>query len=233
MEPSQLLNRVLGRNTDTGGVEFWRQPERSGWLMKQGKPRDRVATPVFGLSEPRLHVPCPPMCPLLQASLSRPGGEGGRAAQWWAAWRWRRRRVRGASPGAHWLNCPLKPLSLLHCAVTIRRWFVLKDGKIFWFKTDIVGPVSGMARLSAGNSPARCLLLNAGPAQAAMPYLPRPASCPPLTPAPVLQRACSYLGARPSVHVHPAPCPPCLLRTLPAPPLRALCRARSRAGSSR
>lgn len=36
MEPSQLLNKVLGRNTDTGGVEFWRQPERSGWLMKQG-----------------------------------------------------------------------------------------------------------------------------------------------------------------------------------------------------
>lgn len=37
VEPSQLFNRVLGRNTDTGGVEFWRQPERSGWLMKQGK----------------------------------------------------------------------------------------------------------------------------------------------------------------------------------------------------
>lgn len=36
MEPSQLLNRVLGRNSDTGGVEFWRQAERSGWLMKQG-----------------------------------------------------------------------------------------------------------------------------------------------------------------------------------------------------
>lgn len=39
MEPSQLLNKVLGRNTDTGGVEFWRQPERSGWLMKQGEAR--------------------------------------------------------------------------------------------------------------------------------------------------------------------------------------------------
>ncbi|KAL4458632.1 hypothetical protein ABPG75_013497 [Micractinium tetrahymenae] len=64
VEPSQLLNRVLGRNMDTGGVEFWRQPERSGWLMKQG---EFVKT-------------------------------------------WR------------------------------RRWFILKDGKIFWFKTDIVGP---------------------------------------------------------------------------------------------
>ena len=37
MEPSQLLNKVLGRNQDTFGVEFWRQPERSGWLMKQGE----------------------------------------------------------------------------------------------------------------------------------------------------------------------------------------------------
>ncbi len=27
-------------------------------------------------------------------------------------------------------------------------WFILKDGKIFWFKTDIVGPVS-----SAGEQP--------------------------------------------------------------------------------
>lgn len=36
MEPSQLLNKVLGRNNDTGGVEFWTRPERAGWLMKQG-----------------------------------------------------------------------------------------------------------------------------------------------------------------------------------------------------
>lgn len=35
MDASQLLNKVLGRNQETG-VEFWRQPERSGWLMKQG-----------------------------------------------------------------------------------------------------------------------------------------------------------------------------------------------------
>ncbi|EFN54128.1 hypothetical protein CHLNCDRAFT_13944, partial [Chlorella variabilis] len=48
----------------TGGVEFWRQAERSGWLMKQG--------------------------------------------EFMKTWR--------------------------------RRWFILKDGKIFWFKSDIVGP---------------------------------------------------------------------------------------------
>lgn len=47
VEPSQLFNRMLGRNTDTGGVEFWRQPERSGWLLKQGKhdPKDFCSLP--------------------------------------------------------------------------------------------------------------------------------------------------------------------------------------------
>lgn len=33
---SQLLNKALGRNQDTGGVQFWDRPERAGWLMKQG-----------------------------------------------------------------------------------------------------------------------------------------------------------------------------------------------------
>jgi hypothetical protein len=44
MEPSQLFNKVLGRNSETGGVEFWRQPERAGWLMKQGDLQGTVTT---------------------------------------------------------------------------------------------------------------------------------------------------------------------------------------------
>ena len=36
MDVSQLLNQVLGKNQDTGGVEYWSNPERAGWLMKQG-----------------------------------------------------------------------------------------------------------------------------------------------------------------------------------------------------
>ncbi|GAB4821952.1 hypothetical protein N2152v2_008998 [Parachlorella kessleri] len=32
---SQFLNRVLGKNQDYGSVQFWHQPERQGWLMKQ------------------------------------------------------------------------------------------------------------------------------------------------------------------------------------------------------
>ncbi|KAL6769621.1 hypothetical protein ACKKBG_A31745 [Auxenochlorella protothecoides x Auxenochlorella symbiontica] len=63
---SQLVNKALGRNQDTGGVQFWEHPERAGWLMKQGE--------------------------VIKS--------------------WR------------------------------RRWFVLKHGKIFWFKSDVVRPDS-------------------------------------------------------------------------------------------
>ena len=34
---SQLANRALGKHTDTGGVQFWANPERAGWLSKQGE----------------------------------------------------------------------------------------------------------------------------------------------------------------------------------------------------
>lgn len=33
---SQMFNKVLGRTFDAGNVTFWENPERSGWLMKQG-----------------------------------------------------------------------------------------------------------------------------------------------------------------------------------------------------
>lgn len=36
---SQVFNKVLGRNQDVGNVHFWENPERAGWLMKQGRPR--------------------------------------------------------------------------------------------------------------------------------------------------------------------------------------------------
>lgn len=56
----------FGGKKDTGDVEFWHNPERNGWLMKQG--------------------------------------------EYIKTWR--------------------------------RRWFVLKQGKIFWFKSDVVTPDS-------------------------------------------------------------------------------------------
>lgn len=54
------------KNTESDGVEFWHNPEREGWLMKQG--------------------------------------------EYIKTWR--------------------------------RRWFVLKQGKIYWFKSDVVTPDS-------------------------------------------------------------------------------------------
>jgi hypothetical protein len=34
---SQVFNALVGRNQDTGGIRFWENPERAGWLMKQGR----------------------------------------------------------------------------------------------------------------------------------------------------------------------------------------------------
>jgi len=33
---SQVFNKLLGRHDDFGEVKFWENPERCGWLMKQG-----------------------------------------------------------------------------------------------------------------------------------------------------------------------------------------------------
>lgn len=37
---SQVFNAFIGRNQDTGGICFWENPERAGWLMKQGSIND-------------------------------------------------------------------------------------------------------------------------------------------------------------------------------------------------
>ncbi|KDD75603.1 hypothetical protein H632_c597p1 [Helicosporidium sp. ATCC 50920] len=34
---SQFMNKALGKNQDTAGIQFWASPERTGWLMKQGE----------------------------------------------------------------------------------------------------------------------------------------------------------------------------------------------------
>jgi hypothetical protein len=35
-----LLNNLLGKGkAEAGDVEYWHGPERSGWLMKQGRPK--------------------------------------------------------------------------------------------------------------------------------------------------------------------------------------------------
>ena len=35
-EVSQVFNKLLGRHDDFGNVRYWEEPERCGWLMKQG-----------------------------------------------------------------------------------------------------------------------------------------------------------------------------------------------------
>lgn len=63
-----MLNKLLGRGTDTGGVEFWRQPERSGWLMKQGERWMVHQGCLWVGSSAAAHVPMP-AASILQASL--------------------------------------------------------------------------------------------------------------------------------------------------------------------
>lgn len=73
MEPSQVLNKLLGRGTDTGGVEFWRQPERSGWLMKQGEQE-----PVEVCCRRRSHI-----LPCLTLLLAAPNARAGEFVKTW------------------------------------------------------------------------------------------------------------------------------------------------------
>lgn len=36
VDVSQVFNKILGRHEDYRGVAYWEEPERCGWLMKQG-----------------------------------------------------------------------------------------------------------------------------------------------------------------------------------------------------
>lgn len=48
-----------------------------------------------------------------------------------------------------WLACPVE-VSELTRALGAHRWFVLKQGKIFWFKSDIITPVRCLASAHTG-----------------------------------------------------------------------------------
>ena len=89
---------MFGPSSDTGGVQFWHEPEREGWLEKQGAFRDmpRQCT-VYAAHSNKVNVP--------KWSTSAPG-------TWLRNWR--------------------------------RRWFILKDGKMMWFKDNIITPVRAL-----------------------------------------------------------------------------------------
>ena len=110
---AQLLNRLRAEER-IAGVEFWHSPERCGWLMKQGT--------FLLLSRKKLSTHPPS---LSRASTGRHG-----------------RKRPGSLP--HSLadrSVPHLPAGE-YIKTWRRRWFILKQGKIFWFKTEEVGPVS-------------------------------------------------------------------------------------------
>jgi hypothetical protein len=91
---SQVFNKILGRGEDVGHVRYWEEPERCGWLMKQGT------------------------CVSLSLLVF-----------------------------IHTSVCTAKTLTILLMVLCFtgeflkswrRRWFVLKDGRLFWFKSDHV-----------------------------------------------------------------------------------------------
>lgn len=73
---SQLVNKALGRNQETGGIAFWEHPERSGWLMKQGTASGDVhvvmqhhaCEGLVGAWPRGTGVPCGLSCPLCRGA---------------------------------------------------------------------------------------------------------------------------------------------------------------------
>ena len=144
---AQLLNRLRAEER-IAGVEFWHSPERCGWLMKQGTGRrDKSAAESerrfalnevldFGASD----------------ATSRGNGDGGFGLPrpWRSSSRPRMRgprarrslRARGLRVLTTSLSLSAFFLSGEYIKTWRRRWFILKQGKIFWFKTEEVGPVS-------------------------------------------------------------------------------------------
>ena len=122
-----MLNSLFGKGKQqVGDVEFWHGHERAGWLMKQG---DHKQTQLAGFDKrPKLTSIC-----CCQASSSRHGVGGASAAALRAIVVTETAAVCDcaySSESAHILTC---------------RYFVLKQGKIFWFKSDVITPVSPCA----------------------------------------------------------------------------------------
>jgi hypothetical protein len=100
---------VFGPSTDTGGVEFWHNPERAGWLQKQGEIRPSNG-PMSGLLDQIMYFVRPVLILVLHLRMQHHHkADASCAGTWFPNWR--------------------------------RRWFVLKDGKLFWFMDNIVTQV--------------------------------------------------------------------------------------------
>ena len=109
---AQLFNRLRAEER-IAGVEFWHSPERCGWLTKQGT---RLRQ---GRSERGSRRRCPCHVVRLRALTSFP--------------------FETLKEGADSYSYTFAGE---YIKTWRRRWFILKQGKIFWFKTESVGPVS-------------------------------------------------------------------------------------------
>lgn len=97
-----------------GDVEFWHTPERAGWLMKQGTHGGMYCSTGSALS-PHGH-----------ATLPRRTSDAGQCTC--------------LSQSSH--SCQVMVAAGEYIKTWRRRWFILKQGRIFWFKTEYVTPVS-------------------------------------------------------------------------------------------
>jgi len=142
-----MLNQIFGGPQNIGDVEFWHGPERAGWLMKQGMHA------LLGACERRRRLgllipPPPPHC-------IRPSSQVTTGKTHDAVFRPCRARVRPSNTGPRSSDVAggMHDLLCVRCSGEYiktwrRRWFVLKQGKIFWFKSDIITPVRAHASLS-------------------------------------------------------------------------------------
>lgn len=149
-----FLAQALGSRPSTGDIEFWHGAERSGWLMKQGEwkvffcERAIDASKSFdALFLSLAHVL------LLVLSQSRDRGVYQDVE---APVSDEKRKLEETKTGKMKLSpAPLSLLLSLSLALptsssllrstynlSLYSWFILKQGKIFWFKSDQVTPVS-------------------------------------------------------------------------------------------
>jgi hypothetical protein len=108
-----------------GDVEFWHTPERTGWLMKQGVHCGlRCQCAKLHGSGRRRAVPLRHMARLTPAVLR-------------TLWQ----------PS---LQLPVVDAAGEYIKTWRRRWFILKQGRIFWFKTEYVTPVRTLQHTLSG-----------------------------------------------------------------------------------
>jgi hypothetical protein len=112
---------------NTAGIEFWKEPDRCGWLSKQG---EQMSQRVTGSCIHSQHTSCQGVHLTIPVFSACHAGEYIKT--------WRRRSVVNCSCSTsvcwRWQGSRQLP------TMCTPRWFVLKQGKIFWFKDQDLTP---------------------------------------------------------------------------------------------